>query len=190
MANQTEKNNGLPAGLANLSARFPQYDPGVDARNRSNIGKKGNIIHGYLLGRVALPATITDKETGEMKDWNALVIELIKPCPAKTLDSNGTASSITANAGDRIVVSETAAIVSLYGRGLDNAFLDRKNVYEVYIEPLVSETRGKQSLWTFPIFAVGNPIPRTSKHLVALPAPVEAKQITKGEGVQEDEIPF
>jgi hypothetical protein len=140
----------MPHGLINMSARYAQYDPGIDTRDiKRNLGKKGAILHGYLLGRLEMPSTIEDDETGEVKPWSTLCIELLEECPAKYPDPEDPQriETRTAAIGERIVLTITSAVQSLYARGLENALADTENVYEVWIQPQAGKTQGNRSLW-------------------------------------------
>lgn len=163
----------IPKGLINLSERFPQYEPGVDARDiKKNLHRKGNVLHGYLLAELVMPATIADQETGELKEWRALCFELIDPCPGRFQDPENPdrVEERVVPAGGKMLLTKTTAMASLFERGLELALRDPDQVYEVYLEPQVGKTKGGQSLWLFPVCGVGNPIKRESKHMVTLPA--------------------
>ncbi len=163
MADKTATKMMRPAGLVNLNEKFPKYDPGIDARDKSNVGEKGNTIHGYLLGHVDLPKTIMDRETGEKKDWTAFVIQLISPCPVVYADSEGKTKKRVAGKGEKIILTETKALERF--RPINGS----PQVAEVWIEPMVDTTSDGQSLWLYPVFAAGNPIPRTADMHVGSP---------------------
>ena len=174
-----------PTGMINLMAKYPQYNGG-DARV-AKVGTKGAPVHGYLLGVVDLPKTIKDEATGELKDWTALVIELIQPAPADDPEGEEGDEPKYYVKGDKIVVT----VSKVLERPEIRAIADFGNaVYEVYFEPVVSKTRGGRSLWTYPIFEVGKPIKREARHQVSSawmalakqfdPAPETAPQLGAG----------
>jgi hypothetical protein len=166
----------MPAGLVNLAARFAQYDPGIDARDiKKNFGKWGAVVHGYVLGILNMPATIPDEQTGEFKEWHALCIQLIKPCPTKVQDPENPDRMVErmAGVGEKIIMSMTSALDSLKERGLQRILDDIEEkgvVTECYIKPQASKTKAGRALWVFPTFGAGNPIPRTPDQVVSLPA--------------------
>lgn len=186
----------IPAGLVNLAARYPQYDAGFDGRDtKKNYGKKGAVIHGYLLGILSMPQTIQDPETGEFKAWDALCFELIEPCPIKVQDPENPDRQIegTAAVGDRIIMSMTSAVDSLRERGLQTLLdnLDDKQIItECYIVPQVSKTKAGRALWIFPVFAVGNPVKRESRHVVSLPAARRVPQLAAAPAAMPNHRPF
>lgn len=49
--------------------------------SRKNDGKFGVVIHGLLLGRLSMPATV-DGEQGKMLPWTVLIIELLSESTA------------------------------------------------------------------------------------------------------------
>jgi len=160
-----------PTGLINLMAKYPQYNGG-DART-AKVGTKGPPVHGHLLGVVDLPKTIKDEKTGELKDWTALVIELLQAAPGDDPEAEDDAPPKWYGKGDRIVVT----ISKVLERPEIRAAADHPHaVFEVYFEPVVSKTREGRSLWTYPVFDVGRPIKRLDSHQVANAALALAKQ--------------
>jgi hypothetical protein len=174
------KKRQVPAGLVNLSERYPQYEPGVDARDiKKNYGKDGNVLHGYLLAELTMPATIADDETGELKPWIALCFELIEPCEGRFQDDDNPDRVVTKTvpAGGKMIVTKSTAMQTLFERGLSRALADPDKVYECYIVPQVSKTKQGRALWIFPECYVGNPIKREARHMVALPSLPQPKEL-------------
>lgn len=158
-----------PEGLINLMAKYPQYDPGADART-DDVGTKGYPVHGRMLGIIDLPKTLKDPKTGEMKDWTGLVIELIQPALAVDPETD---ESRYYGPGERIMVTVSKVLERPeIRRAADHPYA----VYECYFQPEVAKTKDKQSLWIFPIFDVGRPIKREAKHQVANVALALAEQ--------------
>jgi hypothetical protein len=178
------KKRQIPAGLVNLSERYPQYEPGIDARDiKKNYGKDANVLHGYLLAELTMPATIADDETGEFKPWIALCFELIEPCEGRFQDENNPDRVETRMVpkGGKMIVTKTTAMQTLFERGLSRALQDPDQVYECYIVPQASKTKNGRALWIFPECYVGNPIKRETRHMVALPSLPEPKQLGSGD---------
>lgn len=168
-----------PTGLMNLMAKFPQYNGG-DARV-AKVGTKGAAVHGYLLGIVDLPKTIKDEVTGEMKDWTALVIELIQPAPADDPDGEEGDEPKLYVKGDKIVVTVSKVLERPEIRMVAQ---HPGAVFEVYFEPVVGKTRGGRSLWQYPVFDVGRPVKREARHQVGTAFLALAKQFEPSETPQ------
>lgn len=150
-----------PEGLINLMAKYPQYNGG-DARI-AKVGTKGPPVHGYMLGFIDLPKTIKDPQTGELKDWTGIVIELLQPAPADDPNADDDAPPVWMKKGDRIIVT----VSKVLERPEIRAAADHpRAVFECYFEPVVSKTREGRSLWTYPVFDIGKPIPRQPTHQV------------------------
>jgi hypothetical protein len=167
----------LPAGWANLNQRYPQLNHGVDARDiKRNLGKWGHPIQGYILGEMSMPATIPDPDTGELKPWNALCIELTRPHPVTEPDPESPDRVVDrmAKVGERVIMSITSAVDSLRDRGLQRILddlEDRQVVHEVIMQPQAGKTRdGGRALWLYPTFSVSPlpPIKREAHHVVVL----------------------
>jgi hypothetical protein len=161
-----------PGGGINLSARYPQYEAGVDARDiKKAIGKWGNVVHGFLLGKLHMPATIAD-ENGEFKPWTALCFELLEECPAKFPDPENAERVVVKNApvGSRIIMTLTTTLESLYDRGLKDALEDVENVYEIWLQPQAGKTKNNQSLWLYPEFHIMKKLPRKQEQRLVLTA--------------------
>lgn len=170
-----------PTGGINLMARYAQYEPGVDARERRNVGKRGAPIHGKILGVVVLPGK--DKT----KPWQALAVKLVQPCPVKDMGTGDEKTVRIAQPGETIVVTLTAAIGSIMARGFDELVTDPAFVPEVFIEPEVSKTEAGQSLWVFPTFTFLDRHPRGPNEHVGIrslfPQGVAAPELTEGNGL-------
>lgn len=150
-----------PTGLVNLMAKYPQYNGG-DARV-AKVGTKGAPVHGYMLGFIDLPKTIKDPATGELKDWTGIVIELLQPAPADDPNGEEDADPIYYPKGTRIIMTVSKVLEKPEIRA---AAEHPRAVLEVYIEPVVSKTKEGRSLWTYPVFDIGRPIPRLPTHQV------------------------
>jgi hypothetical protein len=174
-----------PTGLTNLAAKYPKYD-GVDPRT-AKPGTKGHPIYGYLLGWVALPATIEDEE-GNLKPWNGFVVELLDVCPV-TMPDDKEGETVMAKKGDRIVVTETKVLE----RYRPLAF-DEKLVYEFYLEPVAGKTKKGRAILLFPVVESGKPIARLASHDVTMPvlaraAEAAAKLSASNAGVTHNAYP-
>jgi len=146
-------------GLTNVAARIPQYDGG-DAR-MLRPGTKAHPIHGLLLGTIDLPSKQLDA-AGKPKPWIGIVIELLQVCPVKEGNADNQTRRI-AQPGEKMILTESAAFAR-FSPAADHP----TQVVEAFIEPVVGKNAKGQPLWTFPVVALGRPIPRTIKHLVGV----------------------
>jgi len=170
-----------PEGLVNLAERMPQYEPGIDARDiKKNLGKTANVLYGYFLGEMAMPETIPDEETGEMKPWDVLVFELLAPCEGRYPDEENPDRVVTkiVPAGSRMIMTKSTTVVSMLERSKFYEKTDPNMVYEFYIEPKVGKTRQGRSLWTYNEFSYGRAAKREPRHNVGiLPTPPPKPQL-------------
>lgn len=155
-----------PEGYIDLVQRYAQYDPGLDVRERRNLGMKGPPLHGLMVGHRELPATIADKD-GVLQPWNVIVLELLDPAPVKDpyVQGQDPASRMRlAHPGEHIIITSTIAINNIRERTqLDLAINDPTRIYPLWLLPVVSQTKKGLSLWVFEKFKVGPPRERTAR---------------------------
>lgn len=133
-----------PQVKVNLAAQYPLYDGG-DART-GKIGTKGLPIHGILLGMLDLPSVLPNAD-GEVREWRAFVFELLQPAPACPPGKD--AETKMYQKGDKIALTVTKTLE----RYVDMASHPQK-VFEVLVEPEISQTKAGQSLWIYPMIGI------------------------------------
>lgn len=138
----------MPEGGTNLTARYAQYNSGVDAK-KDKPGKTGHPIHGRLLGIVSLPSVLPNAGP-----WEGIAVRLHQACPVTDINEDGDKIERAAAKGEVILLTVTTALESALSGNLGMRLTElgqQGKVAEVVIIPKLSRVKSSGlPLWIYP----------------------------------------
>lgn len=154
-ANGEDDFAGASLNLNRLSFKPELYTERVQGTQKERY--VGDPVIGKVVG-FAKVAEMLDEQTGELRDWEAYIVELEKDCNSC---SNRAKETVIGKAGEEIFVSATSVLAQAIPEKVAN---HPTQMLRVKIQPLerTPHDGGKKKLWSYTITPAirNNPVPR------------------------------